>query len=58
MIDFIPMINVGDNHSSAGDWNSLVGVSVDNIDLLVAIGRKGHGEAPSILREKWRLFKF
>ena len=57
VVDLIPMIDVGDHHPATGDGHSLVGVPVDNIDLLVAIGRQCHGEPSPILCEHWRLLQ-
>ncbi len=45
---FVPVVNVGDDHGPGGDGNSLVGVAVDDVDVLVALGRQDHGELPAV----------
>ena len=35
MIDLVPMIDICNDHSAAGDWNSLIGISVDHIHLKI-----------------------
>ncbi len=45
----VPVVDVSDGHGSRGDGDSFVGVPVDNVDVLVALRRKDHGELATIL---------
>ena len=57
VVDLVPVVNVGHNHAAAGDGHPLVGVSVDHVHLLVAVGRESHGEPAAVLSEKGRLLQ-
>jgi len=45
---FIPVVDVGDDHGSGGDGDPLVRVSVDDVDVLVALRGQDHGELAAV----------
>ena len=51
MVLFVPVVKVEDDHLSRGDGDSLVGVSVDDVNVFVVVGRQNHGELPAVLGE-------
>ena len=45
------MVDVGDDHGAGSDGNPFVGVPVDDVDVLVAVGGQNHGELAAISGE-------
>ena len=55
MLLLVPVVQLGGHHLAGGDGHPLVGVAVDDVDVLVAVGREHHGELPAVLGEDGRL---
>ena len=52
---FIPVVDVGDNHGTRCNRNSLIGVPINDIDVFVAFRRKDHCELTSVRCENlWK----
>ncbi len=42
------MVDVSDDHGPGSDGHPLVGVPVDDVDVLVALGRQDHGKLAAV----------
>ena len=49
MLLLVPMINLCNNHFSGCDRYALVSISVNDINVFVAIGREDHSELTTVL---------